>query len=165
MEDVERKKLFRVFKICSSNTNYFYVDFTKNVGYASMILHGYISRYKTFGDNPDRYKKYFYIIAKNNLSIDELNSFDNEEERDKYLEELKKDENCINTHNPNDEYVYNSNEITCNIQKVDKKKYLKKYYETNRNRYKERYNKNRDVILEKRKKNYVSQKKKKDIEE
>ena len=161
-ESIEENKIYKVYKITSSNTNYYYVDYTKNRGYLSMVIHGLLLRYKKNGNNPEKYCNWFYVLSKGDIKIEELNTFDNYSETEEYLKTFYDDENCINMKKPSD-YVF-VKDVSCIKDKVDKQQYLKNYYSSNKDRYKERYQEKREMILKKKKDTYVS-KKKKNIDE
>lgn len=156
-------KPFRVYKLWSINTDKYYVDYTRSGSYLSMVLQGMISRYKGSGGDLTKYKKYFYILSKDGLKIEEIKRFDGDKKEDMeaYISEMCEDENCINGRDVEYDYVFNLG-IKCKKEKVDKKKYLKDYYENNKEKYKNRYIENRDDILKKKKESYKNTKK--DIE-
>lgn len=141
MSDSEVKETYRVYKVTSSNTDKYYVDYTKSKSYLSVVLQGLIYRYKKYGDIKDKYRRYFYILSKNDVSINELKQFDNYDEMNIYLDELYKDSNCINKSEHEDDYTYDTSDIRSVKDKVDKKKYMKGYYEKNKEKYRERYQK------------------------
>jgi hypothetical protein len=158
---MSEEKEYRVFKLSSKNSEKYYIDYTKHKGYISMVLHNLITRYNKYGDNLERYKEFFYVIACNDIYIEELNAFESYVEAKDYIVEYKeKNDKYVNEMDIKD-YVYKEGEIRCVKEKVDKKKYIKEYYEKNKERYKERYQKNKETILKIRKENYI--KKKKDI--
>ncbi len=155
------EKDYRVFKLCSKNTDKYYIDYTKHKGYISMVLHNLITRYNKYGNDLERYKDFFYVIASNDIYIEELSVFSTYVEAKDYILEYKeKNDSYVNAMDMKD-YEYKEGYIRCVKYKVDKKKYIKEYYEKNKERYKERYQNNKENILKIRKENYI--KKKKDI--
>jgi hypothetical protein len=153
-------KVYRVYKLWSINTDKFYVGYTKSESYLSMVLQGMISRYKQSCGDLKKYKKYFYILSKDGLKIEELKRFESgkEDEMREYLSEMYNNPNCINMVDVEYDYKFNK-DITCKKEKVDKKKYLKEYYVNNKDKYKDRYIKNRDEILTSKKESYKINKK------
>ena len=154
------KKTIRVYKLWSVNTDKYFVYYTRSGGYLSMVLQGMISRYKNSGGDLKKYKKYFYILSKDGLKIEEMKKFEDEEIEDMraYISKIYEDDNCVNHKDVEYDYVFNA-DIKCKKEKVDKKKYLQDYYENNKEQYKSRYMKNRDEILKKKKESYKNIKK------
>lgn len=160
-EEKKVEKEYRVFKLCSKNTEKYYIDYTKHKGYLSMVLHNMITRYHKFGEDLEKYKEFFYIISYNDLYIEELGVYSTYVEANDFIVDYKgQNDKYVNVMDIKD-YKYNNEELRCIKEKVDKKKYIKEYYEKNKQRYKERYEKNKEVILKVRKEKYI--KKKKDI--
>jgi hypothetical protein len=159
MSDV---KEFRVYVIRSKNSNKYYIDYSKHKGYICMQLHNMISRYKKNGNNLEKYRDFYSVIALNDLLIEELNGYDLFDDAMNYINEYKKlNDGCINGVRLED-YKFNEDKIICDKVKIDTKEYLKDYYKKNKEKYIERYNNNKEDILVKMKTKYI--KKKKNIE-
>lgn len=143
---MSEEKKYRVFKVKSANSDKYYIDYTKNNGYMCMRLHNMISSYKKLGNNPEKFKAYYYIISLDDVMIEEIGIFDTYEEVREFITKYRDDnEGCINGVERYD-YVYKE-DIKCKKDKVDTKKYLREYYLSNKEKYKERYIKNKEKIL------------------
>ena len=156
----DETKDYRVYKLCSKNSDKYFIDYTNHKGYMSMVLQNMLMRYRKYGNIPEKYKEFFYLISKNDIFIEELYVFNDYDKAREYILKYKEDnDNYINGRDMID-YVYSDEDRVCYKEKVDKKKYIKEYYDKNKDKYKERYKNNRDVILMTRKAKYVKKNKK-----
>lgn len=126
--------IFKIYKIFSKNSEKYFIDYTEKKVLSS-VLNKIILNYKTFVLNKNTlFENVFNIIDKNDIGIELLNKFETLDETNIYIDNYKKE---------NENFVSSENEIIHNLKNVnvlknsnDRKEYLKKYYEKNKNKKK-----------------------------
>ena len=144
----------KIYKIISQNSNKYYIGHTSSQ-YLSSVLQQFIFKYKKFLNNTTSFNPVFNVIDFDNVSIVLL--FDNVELKNIHTIINKyKNENECDVNEETCENIINKLEtvsIMKNTKSINKKEYLKEYYEQNKEKYvkdeddvKKYYNDNKEKI-------------------
>jgi hypothetical protein len=142
-EEVKEQKpdKYEVILVKSNNTDHYYISYKKNTKqFLSQYLQSYIKRYRQYIDG--KVKKWcglYYLISKNDLTINVIATFDNMDDTINFIEEYINDnpnnntediEKCeIENHTKINHILEPKKEITKEIKKERQKQYSKKYYQ------------------------------------
>ena len=91
---------FRIYKITSVNTPFFYVGLTNYNKYLSLVLHNFIKQYKKYILENTKYNICYYVIHHNDISIELLHETDSLYEAELFINGIEvNDENYVNNKN------------------------------------------------------------------
>lgn len=162
-----QNKEFRMYKISSANTPYFFIGSSNNPSrYLSQLLHNTIRQYNEHVLHDKKYSTCYYVIHENDITIELVEQFDRINDMKYAMDDIiRLDPDCINQkyHMEIDNKVLRQIRTTLTKNKLtseQKRQYFKDYYKAHKQNFvkpeqqKIYYDNNRDKVLARNKARY-----------